>query len=163
MTFRLKADGATGKVAIYDYTAGNDNPFTDPTNNITRLKFHSDLDVVGVNTIVTGAIVLPAMSAGAFRSAATNVYAHGLGAIPYVEGRITNIGGAGVNLAFLGSVPVVDGTPAIGGDTLHPGYQRILHLGANSSYVIINEISRARGSWPAVSVSYELWITDQTL
>jgi len=163
MTMRLKCDGVTGKVAIYDYTAGNDNPFTDPTNNISRLKFHSDLDSISVIAKVTGTITLPAMSAGAFRSAATNVYAHGRGAIPYVEGRITSIGGSGVDWAFLGSVPVVDGTAALGGDTLNTGYQRILHLGANSTYVIINEMSQARGIWPAVNIGYEIWVTDVTL
>lgn len=163
MSFRLKADVASGRIAVYDYTAGDDGPFVAPLSNLSRVKFHSDLGVIGRTDTRTGTLSLGATAYNVYgQTNVHNLFAHGVsGGVPYVEGRITSLAGSGVNIPLVGSVPV-DHTE-IGGCV------RVLHLGADGTYVRIVEKYFTRyndgrfSPFGALSISWEVWVTDMVL
>ena len=164
MTVRLKADGASGVVAVYDYAAGDDAPFTSPLSNVGRLFFHSGLPAVKIVSVQTGTTTLSALNAAA-NTAGGNVYsslseekvlfAHGQGGIPYVEGRITSLAGSGVNIPLAGSVPIQRSFS-------HP---RWLHLGADGTNVVLNTFITGyyQTNYASITVGYEVYVTDQLL
>lgn len=159
MTTRLKIDGTTGTAAIYDTSAG-DAPFTTPLSHIDKLFFHSDLRSIGVQTVVTGSITLPARAANGSFNAVQNLYTHGLGGIPYVEGRITAIGGSPVSIPLCGSVPV-DQQSGVNASS----FARFVHLGANATHVVLSEYTETHfaTAFGSLSISYEIYVTDVLL
>ncbi|MGE3284166.1 MAG: hypothetical protein AB7O13_24745 [Alphaproteobacteria bacterium] len=161
MSFRLKADGATGVVAVYDYTAGDDNPFTTPLSNVSRLKFHSALPAVGVVSVVTGSLTLSALAANNNDYRSYTLFAHGQSGIPYIEGRITAIGGSGVSRGFNGSVIVQQQS---GGTNPVSSFARWVHIGADATNVYLNEVISTHVStvMSSLALSYEIYITDYT-
>lgn len=161
---RLKVDGTTGTVAIYDYTAGDDAPFTSPLSNVSRLQFHSDLDWVKVVDVRTGSVTLPAVNA-LLAAASGNLYtsdddevvlfAHGQSGVPYVEGRVTVLDGVSVNIPLGGSVPFQS----------FGGLPRWLHIGANATDVLLNWYLPAHRNknYAAMTISYEIYVTNMVL
>jgi hypothetical protein len=164
MTFRLKVDGTTGKVAVYDYAAGDDAPFNDPTGNIPRVLFHSDLPSVSIIDVRSVSVSLSALDA-AFNTGGGNPYsslqqertlfAHGRGGIPYVEGRIVSIDGGGVNIPLTGSVPLQQKF----------AYPRWVHLGADGTNVVLNTFLNAHylSVYAAMTLGLEIYVTDLLL
>ncbi len=150
MTVKLYADGATGKLAIYNYS-GSDAPFTAPLSNIPSLLFHSDLYSISITAVSSGSVTLSAHSANTSGRQAYALFAHGKGGTPYVEGRLP---GYGYTLA--GSVPI---------DTQSNGYARLLHLGADATYVYLHETYAAERTtaYGSLSVSYEVYVSDVLL
>lgn len=153
---RLKYD--SGKLAIYDVTDGsiNDNPLTDPLNNVSRLHFHSDLEYPAVIATYSGTVTLSALSADSSQDVTHTIAAHGRAGIPYVEGRIL-VDGIWVPLA--GSVPVASQS----GNPNAPSFARFLHLGANASNIILSEysISNRSVAYGSTSYSYVIFLTDK--
>ena len=156
MTVRLHADGSTGTVAIYTYNTADDLPFTDPYNHIDRLLFHSGLNAISVINVVTGSLTLNAIGANSAGRNNYTLFAHGISGTPYVEGRLTAIGGSSVSRPLAGSVPVATQTQ---------GYARLVHLGADATYVYLNEVyaSEMSTSYSSLALSYEIYITDLSL
>lgn len=154
---RLKS--ASGAVAIYDETTYGDGPFTSPTTHIAQLKFHSDLGAVGVATVITGSVSLPAVTAGTFQAQADIIYTHGLAGAPMCEGKITAVNGSSVTLPLLGSVPIIQHPST---ESFNFGTSRcwLVHLGADSTYVKIHAMTKPFADVSAASYSYEVWITD---
>ncbi len=158
---RLKYD--SGAVAIYtvDEAAPNDNPFTTPQSNVSRLHFHSGLPMpaivpIGGNHVNTGTTTLPAISSpNTYNSATYNLLAHGLGATPLCFGRFTSIGG-GAGAAMAGSVPLT-APPAT-------GHGRWAHFGANTTHVILRVVSitgtTLGNSLPALDLDWSVYVTD---
>lgn len=155
MTVRLHADGATGKLAIYNYS-GSDAPFTAPLSNISSLLFHSDLRSISITGVQTGTATLPVRSANTSGRAAIALFAHGKAGFPYVEGRITSIGGVGISRPLVGSVPVVTQTQ---------GYARLVHLGADSTFVYLHEVYAAEKTtaYAGLVLGYEVYVSDVLL
>jgi hypothetical protein len=155
MTFRFKADGVTGTVAVYDYTTADDDPFDDPTNHIDRLQFHSDLPAVSVASVSTGSITLGT------RSANTNdmwdpphvLFAHGRSGIPYVEGIIWYDSAPSVIYPLVGTVPIQTSTSH---------FARLITLGADATNVVLHEqwASHVSTSLGSIDLSYEIYVTD---
>jgi hypothetical protein len=155
MTVRLKADGATGKVAIYDYTTANDDPFTAPLSHVSRLLFHSDLQYPAIIDVRTGSITLPSVGTNTTeRSVAYTLFAHGRGGVPYVEGAITS--GLSRVVALCGSVPVQVGT------SLGAAFPRVVHLGADATNVYLNEYGSTHETfaWGSVTLGWTVYVTD---
>lgn len=155
MTVRFHADGATGKLAIYNYS-GSDAPFTSPLSYIPSVLFHSDLQSISVTGVSTGTATLPARAANTTGRAAIALFAHGKAGFPYVEGRITSIGGVGISRPLVGSVPVATQTQ---------GYARLVHLGADSTFVYLHEVYAAEVStaYAGLVLGYEIYVTDVLL
>ena len=150
MTVRVKADGATGAIAIYTYS-GSDAPFTSPLSNIPSLLFHSDLRSISITSVVTGSVTLSAHSANTSGRQAYTLFAHGKGGTPYVEGRLTSPA-----YPLVGSVPV---------ETQSQGYARLVHLGADATYVYLHEIYAAEQStaYGTLGLTYEVYVSDVLL
>lgn len=148
MAVTLKADGNSGRVAIY--TGSGDAPLFNPIGNIGRVLFHSSLEYPAIKQIRTGVITLPARGANGWFQTAHNLFAHGEGGFPMVLGRITNLAG---DPALVGSFPI---------QWQRNGFARWISLGANSTHVILHEqCSTAVGiSFGAVAVAWEVYVFD---
>lgn len=167
MTVRLKVDGTTGTVAIYDYTIENDEPFTNPYSHLSRLHFHSNLPAIKVVDVRTGSTTLAALNSGINYNItdpttwypglteAKTLFAHGQAGVPYCEGRITSLAGSPVNIPLTGSVPIQRVN----------GYPRWLHLGADATNVILNAFvnGSVNGNYASVAVNWEVYVTDMVL
>lgn len=162
MTMRLRADGTTGRVAIYD-TSNGDAPFSSPLSNVSLLRFHSDLWAPSV-TVTTASLSLPNRRpnpATAYRSsgdAQHTLFAHGKSGTPMVKGFVVL---GGVNVPISGSVPIVDAA----GPTHGTG--RFISLGADATNVFILEkyvYGTATGNpSTAVTLSITVYVTDVIL
>lgn len=148
MTVRLKADSDT--IAIYNYS-GSDGPFTNPLGNIPSLLFHSDLRSISITSVTSGTVTLSAHSANTIGRQAYALFGHGKAGIPYVEGRLTGSG-----LPLVGSVPV---------ETQTQGYARLVHLGADATYVYLHEIWAAERTtaYGSLSLAYQVYVSDVLL
>ncbi len=157
----MNIDGVAGVAAIY--TGSDDLPMDDPLDYVGRLKFHSGLHNIAILSVHTGQITLPAVSANSSYQSNYDIIAHGLGTTPYVEGRVTKIGGTDVSIPFAGSIVVVQqsGGP-FPAET--PAFMRILNLGADDTNVIINEYSVAHldVAYSSVTIDWEVYVTDVT-
>lgn len=158
MTMRLYADGGTGKVAVYDYTAGDDVPFTTPLSAIGRLKFHSDLPYPAIIDTRSVSVTLPAVASATDESNIRHIlFAHGVSGIPYVEGAITS--GLSRVVALCGSVPVQVGTG------LANSFFRAVHLGADATYVYLNDYCTTYETqgFPALTLGLNVFVLDTVL
>lgn len=159
MPIRLKADGQTGKVAIYFGT--DDEPFENPLDHVARLRFHSDLEYPAVVSKHTGTVSLTSMGANTIQETTHVLFAHGQGGIPFVEGTLL----LGANtVSWAGSVPVAQGSwsdLAMNQVGLHS--LRFLHLGANATNVVAHEYSvTSHGdSFGALNVDFTVYLTDR--
>lgn len=157
---RLYIEGSTGKAAIYETTSG-DAPFTTPLSHIDKLYFHSDLDAISVQTVHTGTVTLPSRAQNGEYNATQNLFAHGLGGIPYVEGRLTKIGGTSVSVPLCGSVCVYKGSGSEAG-----AFARWVHLGADATNVMLSEYTTTHldtGGFGSLALEYEVYVTDLLL
>jgi hypothetical protein len=149
---------ASGSLAIYDVesTAIDDGPFSSPLSYISRLHFHSDLEYPAVIATYSGTVTLPSVSANTDYVATYNIAAHGRGGVPYVEGRL-QVGGVWV--PFAGSIPVVQPTGTAG----ESSFARFLHLGADSTNIVIQEYSTACNvsAYGSVGFNYVIYLTNK--
>ncbi len=162
---RLKADGNTGKVGIY--SGNDDNPLTNPLGHLNRLKFHSDLNYPSIIDVRTGSTTFIARGIQVYFSTTHALFTHGQPGFPLVFGRITNL---------LGSPPLNGSVPI---QINAWGFGRWIHLGADSFVVLLNEILacgegfkddprdpesfKALNNFPAISISWEVYVTDTLL
>lgn len=153
MTYRFKADGVTGTVAVYDYTTADDDPFDDPTGNVGRLLFHSDLDAISVVDSVSDSITLPSRSANANDADTHVLFAHGRSGIPYVEGRIWYDSDTSTVYPLAGAVPI---------EVAATGLLRVITLGADATNVVLHEqwATYFSSGFSAIDLSYEIYVTD---
>ena len=152
---KLMADGAAGKVAVFMVDENNPTDRTlldDPTSDLSKVLFHSDLLYPIITTKYSGTLNLPARPANSDGDVvAHDLFAHGLAGQPLVFGRMTNVGDGTVPLA--GSVPV---------QTQSFGMARWLSLGADATNVRIAErwhTHRSEG-FAAMSINWEVWVTN---
>lgn len=143
---RLFARGSDGVVCIH---TGSDDVVDDPTIDLSRVLFHSDLDYPTVTTIYTPSISLPARSTSPVYAQHT-LFAHGLAGTPFVLGYISNMS----NLPLVGSVPV-DGQSAVFG--------RFVTLGANATNVILYEETVISAVLSARTLDMVIYVTDLLL
>jgi hypothetical protein len=161
MTHKLKAD-SSGKVAIYDYTAGNDVPFTSPLSAVSRLRFHTDLLYPRIIDTRSVTVTLPAVIANARNDADTTstqtLFAHGLSGIPWVEGKITS--GVGAVVPLCGSTPVQQHSSSPSASS--QSFLRIVHLGANSTDVLLNSlcVTEDTQTMPALTITVVVYVTN---
>lgn len=144
-------DGAVAKSAIYT-SSGSDAPLYDPLGNLANVKFHTDLAYPYLTQSVTGSITLPAVAANVTERNVNNIlFAHGVGAVPFIEGTIT--GGLSRVVRLNGSVPVQVGTVVNG-----PQFPRMVHLGADATYVYLTDYgsTEENGGWPAITLSWRV-------
>jgi hypothetical protein len=171
MAFRFRAAG--GKVAIWDGHADT-APFDNPLANLSRVKFHSDLDYVRVVDVKNYTVNLPAIpgsgsgqGSGGRRGMRTASYLlgpHGQTGTPWIIGRILV---NGVWVAFTGTVPVAQDPGLEDPDY----YARWLSLGVDGTNIYAYEYSVQDGDagvqqWQpraARSFSVTVYITDVKL
>lgn len=152
MTVRFKARGSDGRVAIWR-DATDEAPFNAPLDNLTRVLFHSDLQYPTVVETRTGTLALPSRGADTSTSVTHTLFAHGKGVPPFVLGYC-EVGG--VRVPFAGSVPVQFNVS---------GWARWLSLGANSTSVIIHELTFTplHAGFAAIDVPWTVYVTDTLL
>lgn len=161
---KLKADGTTGKVAVYtvEDTAIDDAPFTAPLSNLDRVEFHSDLDYLAISSIQTGTLSLPTRTgttAGTYRH---NLFTHGLGYQPLVMGHLVSF--EGYNTPLLGTTPIR--TPI---DRVLPTTQadiRTVQLGADATNVYLHEymlLVSTSLTYPAVDLNWRIMVTTRNM
>lgn len=161
---KLKADGTTGKVAVYtvEDTAIDDAPFTAPLSNLDRVEFHSDLDYLAISSIQTGTLSLPTRTgttAGTYRH---NLFTHGLGYQPLVMGHLVSF--EGYNTPLLGTTPIR--TPI---DRVLPTTQadiRTVQLGADATNVYLHEymlLVSTSLTYPAVDLNWRVMVTTRNM
>ena len=160
---KLKADGTTGKVAVYivDDTAIDDLPFTTPLSHLDKVEFHSDLDYLAVSSIQTGTLSLPTRTGTTPQTVRHNLITHGLGYQPMVLGCI--VGFEGYNTPLLGTTPIfmTSDVPANHGIRL-----RSLQLGSDATYVYLHEyVMKADTGYtfPAIDIDWRVLITTRNL
>lgn len=152
---KLLADGATGQVAIFtidDSDPEDRDPLDSPLSHLDRLLFHSDLDYPVIVSKHTGSLALPSRGANQPLVLSTyNLFAHGLPGQPLVFGRLLGLSANPVPLS--GSVCV---------QTEGLGFGRWVHLGANSTNVIMTENSLSHRFYglSGFSLSWEVWLTN---
>lgn len=162
MSVRLRVDGNTGKVAIYDYTAGDDVPFSSPLSAVSRLRFHSDLVYPRIIDTRTVSVTLPAVIPNAKNdsdtTSTTNLFAHGQSGIPWVEGKVTS--GLGAIVPLCGSVPVQQHSSSP--FSASPSFVRILHLGADATNVVLNSfcVTEDVQTMPALTITVVVYVTN---
>lgn len=163
---KLKADGATGKVAIYtvDDTAINDAPFTAPLSNISRVEFHSDLDYLAVASVQTGTLSLPSVSPQYPFTTRHNLFAHGLAYQPLVLGELTNYGGRDVSL--LGTTLIYSVVDVFSSHPAVEGWFRSVQLGADATHVYLHEYClgpSASRTLPALTLNWRVLVTTRNM
>lgn len=165
MTIRFRADGTTGKVAIWDGT--DDAPFTSPLSHIDRLHFHSDLPAIKVQSVHTGTVTLAACDSGTQALSGNylvsvfetkTLFAHGISGTPYVEGKITTIDGGANVIPLCGSVPLQQ-------QTNWAGLPRWVNLAADSTNVVLTAfvVGSVACDYPSIVLGYEVYVTDLVL
>ncbi|WP_072389903.1 hypothetical protein [Hyphomicrobium sp. CS1GBMeth3] len=186
----LRGRGSDGRVAIW--TGEDDDPFNDPLDHLSRVKYHSELGYPKVISEWTGNVNFTARTSwnpgdggavngwrtsDSVRVVTHNLFAHGLSGQPWVLGSV-NIGG--VDVAFTGSVPVQMGvrssssSGAPSGDGKNP-WARWVTLGADGTNVALFEYcvvgrwasggnANASGIYmPAITLPVTVWVTDEIL
>lgn len=149
---------ADGKCAIWT-DASDDAPFSDPTSNLARVKYHSDLAYVKVIQAQVVNVNLSARSGGPGGVASYTLFAHGLTGYPFVFGKVF-VGGEPV--AFTGSIPIQR-------PSANDWYARWLALGADATNVYLHEYWIAGGNpgnwetYSALSLDVEVYVTDEIL
>ncbi len=160
---------ANGKVAIWE--GANDAPFDNPIGNMSRVKFHSDLDYVRIVRVINRSITIPAIpSSGSGQSdpgsrvQSYSIGSHGQPGTPFIVGIITV---SGVPLAFTGSV-LVHHINAPNSTSINDSFGRFLALGADNTTMYVHEYavqpgSKQTGVWsprPDQTFALTLGITD---
>ena len=154
---------AAGKAAIWD-NATDTLPFDDPVTNISRVKFHSDLDYDAAVDVRTGTANMPARTVLNGNTTVT-LFAHGQGGTPYIRGRMT-IGGQDIDI--VGSVPI-----SVTGE----GHARFVSIGADATNVYLTDAyTSANRNWnsgfpvvialethAAQSLPWKVWVFDTLL
>lgn len=160
---RFRADGTTGKIAIYDVPTSNstDNtPLTNPRGNLARVRYHSDFSYVREKSRFSATVNLPGYGPtgpGLYTVQDFTLGAHGIPsgvpvfmaiarAVPFWnEGAGPNASGSR-DVALLGTVPIRPSTYYHTGNQL-AGYNKhsavgtsgittwFLTLGSNATHV----------------------------
>ncbi len=153
MTKRMRIAG--GVCAVWD-DASDDDPFTDPENNLSRVKFHSGLNYLKVIDEQTHTVSFAGQGAGVFTGSYT-MFAHGLAGIPLVFASCS-IGGQ--DIAFTGSVPIQVSASFPPFGTRWP---RWVTVGADATNVYAYEYGRLPTSYSISSMDLDIttWVTDR--
>ncbi len=141
---------STGRVAIYN--GSTDAPFYDPKNNLSLVKFHTELDYPTIiNTVNTG-VTLPARAANGIYADTYSLFAHGRGGHPMILAEITSP----FSTSLSGSVPVYMSSG---------GFARWVSIGANASHVVLHEqcVTYRTNPQPALGLNIRVYITDKLL
>ena len=153
MTKRLRIAG--GVCAVWD-DASDDDPFTDPENNLARVKFHSELNYLKVIDEQTHTVNFSSKGAGVFTGSYT-MFAHGLAGIPLVFASTTV---DGETVAFTGSIPVQVSSlfPPFG-----TRWPRWVTVGADATNVYAFEYGRLPTGYSMSAASFDIttWVTDR--
>lgn len=148
----LTAYGTTGKISIHEPGADLDNPL----NNLGNIYFHSDLDYLSINSIISGTLNLPTRTysnsdaSSAYGSTIYNIYSHGLGYSPLVFATRA------------------DSLQPIAGDTLiQEGGTcnlRSLLVGADNTNIYIRELYLNKDTtFPSLSLPYNIYIFNESV
>lgn len=159
MARRFRVQGGT--VAIWDGHT-DDAPFTAPLSNLSRVKYHSDLEYIKIVDVKTFTLNLPAIANTLDSVVTYTLGPHGRPGIPFIVPIITV---DGIPVAFTGSVCVHSD-----GDF---DYGRWLAFGADATNCFVHQYSIQRGLstgdpaiWgqrPAQTFSINAYITDVLL
>jgi hypothetical protein len=143
---RLFARGSDGVICIH---TGNDDVVDDPLTDLSRVMFHSDLEYPAIIAEHAVSVTLPARS-GVQAYQTHNLLAHGRPGIPFVLGRIANMG----SRPLVGTVPV-DGQPN--------WFGRFVTLGADATHVRLHENTIGSGAYAARTIDLVVYVTDLIL
>lgn len=145
---RFRARGTDGRVAIY--TGSDDAPFDNPTANLSRVQFHSDLLYPAIVKEQSGTLNLLSRGPNGEGREAHNLFAHGKSGTPMVIGYATL---AGQRVGLCGSVPV---------QMLPRGWGRWIALGADATNVKIAETWFAQNdaAFSSISIPWTAYVFD---
>jgi hypothetical protein len=143
---RLFARGSDGVVCIH---AGADDVVDTPLADLSRVLFHSALEYPAIIAEHAVSVTLPARS-GAQAYQTHNLLAHGRPGIPFVLGRIANMG----SLPLVGTVPV---------DGQVTWFGRFVTLGADATHVRLHENTVGSSAYAARTIDLVIYVTDLIL
>lgn len=156
MRFKIK----NGQAAVYDPEPYGDAPLTNPRDHMDLLKWHNELEHIGIVEIRDYTVNLPATTGNPW----TNTYVldtHDQPAEPFVYGYITTEGGA--KRPFSPHAFVDRLSDPIQGDP--NGYPRHVSLGIDGANIVLH--GWARRTWieifPATTIGVRVFITDLSL
>lgn len=148
----LTAYGTTGKVAIHEPVADLSNPLS----SLSNIYFHSDLDYLSINTIISGTLSLPTRSysgsdaSSSYGSTIYTIYNHSLGYVPLVFATKRD-----------SLQPIVGDTLIQQGGTCN---LRSILIGADSVYIYIRELFLNKDTtFSAISIPYSIFIFNESV
>ena len=165
---RYKPDVA--KLAVYetaDVLNPSDGPINDPLNNLSSIKFHSDLRYPRFvpSKIADASYTLTLAPNNRIIQTDINVATHGMADVPVVFGKINSVTASvqsAANLApadtpWCGSVPI-----------WKVGFSRALFaaLGANSTHVVLRLygiVPPAGGNLGTITINFRYYVLDTTV
>lgn len=153
---------ASGTVAIWD-DATDTLPFSDPYTYLSRVKFHSSFDYVGLDSSTPTISTSVSVAAGPDDYTTLHTLGtHGKSGTPFVFGSIQV---SSTWQPWVGAVPIWNSlrTTSTSGN---PGYSRLVTLSllVDGTYVYAFEQRSSDTStvFPAVSVPVKVWVSSET-
>lgn len=145
-----------GKTSIYQ-SPQSDAIEADPHADIGRVLFHSALNYITVEEVISGVVNLTANGYDASGKKIYNVYEHGLGYSPLLFGKVLNLRALNVEGDMLFPLPLTtgvapfSGTLPIGSDNIQPAgwyIHKNVQLGVNNTYVTVTDVTTFLGPSP---------------
>lgn len=169
----LDIHSGIGKAAVYTVDSANpldETPLTNPRGNLSRVKFHTDFEYPKIINDVTVSVTLPAIGSRGGRVTTYNLFAHGQAGIPFCLGAFQGglltsewqpvTASAPVTGKVVNAYTTYDGRSV----STHEGFQgQMISLGANSTYVVLQECSATPFSCPAITLAIRVLLTDELL
>lgn len=164
LRFKIK----DGQAAIYDPVPYGDAPLTNPRDHLDLLKWHNELEHIGIVERRTYSVSLPAPGSGALREITHVLDTHGQPQEPFIYGYVALPGGARRPFSMHAFVSAAVGH--YNNDSTREAYGRHLSLGVDGPNIVLHEFTRnssttATGSQPhqAVTVQVHVFITNLSL
>lgn len=152
MARRMMADGTTGKVAIME--GGSRDAFNNPTSNLSKIHFHSDLDYL----TVVQQMFIPQVSFGAIQGRTQSIDTGKKGGKKGGSTIIVPLPSGGTNYYHIGTLAGDPTGPTLGFSNNQPLSSMILYTNSYQSY---NSAWSAMRSVSLVQQGSELYIAEQ--
>lgn len=164
MRFKIK----NGQAAIYDQGPQGDLPLTNPLNHLNLLKWHNELEHIGIVEMRTYSVDLPAPGSRQLRQITHLLDTHDQPQEPFVYGYVQLPGGERRPFSMHAFVSAAVGH--YNNDDTREAYGRHVSLGIDGPNIVLHEYTRncsttSQGSQPhqAVTIQVHVFITNLSL
>lgn len=166
MRFKIKA----GQAAIYDQSTNGDLPLTAPLSYLDDLKWHNELEHIGIVEIRDYTVNLAATNASSYSPPYTNTHVidtHDQPFEPFVYGYVTLPGGVIRTFSMHAAISRASYPSELAGIKRH-AFLRFVSLGVDGSNIVLHEWARdvfwSSGTHhAAMTIGLRVFITDLSL